>query len=288
MTFADWTAGAVAGTSQAIIGHPFDTVKTRMQTSASHRSAVSCAISMCRKEGVQALWKGITPALAAMVSTSSMRFGIQARANTEIASKLGCADFQQLSLGTRACSEAAGGFAAGCVLPLIFTPVEMIKVRQQVHIGSPPGFWTIARSVMRTEGLRGMYVGHSMTTLRSTIGNAFLFGPYVLAKDAVGRVFGPESGLVRPISGAIAGCVSWSVGFPLDAVKSRMQTLPGSMQAGGMADLRSRGPLEALVELWRERALYRGIGPVLLRSVPVHVAYLPVYDLVATRLSRAW
>ena len=74
------------------------------------------------------------------------------------------------------------------------------------------------------------------------------------------------------------------MGFPLDAVKSRMQTA-GTAEAGGMVDLRSRGPLAALAQLWREGALYRGFGPVLVRSVPVHIAYLPVFDLVSSWLS---
>ena len=285
MPVVDWVAGGVAGTSQAVIGHPFDTVKTRMQTNAKNRSAISCASAIARSEGVLALWKGLTPALVSLVSTSSVRFGVQAHANSEFARCLGYSDFTQLSLGMRACSEAVGGFAAGIVLPIFVTPMELLKVRQQVHTGrSAPGFWAIARDVVRTQGVRGMYVGHTMTVLRSTLGNAALFGPYILAKDAAARVFGPDSSLVRPVAGVTAGWSSWFVIFPIDAAKSRMQTA-GTREAGGMVDLRRSGPLAALAQLWREGALYRGLGPVLVRSVPVHIAYLPVFDLVAGWLS---
>jgi hypothetical protein len=45
------------------------------------------------------------------------------------------------------------------------------------------------RSLIRQlAGVRGIYVGHSMTLMRSTIGNAALFGPYELAKDGARRI----------------------------------------------------------------------------------------------------
>jgi hypothetical protein len=53
-----------------------------------------------------------------------------------------------------------------------------------------------------------------------------------------------------------------------------------------MADMRGMPPHEALVQLWREGAMYRGLGPVLARGVPVHMAYLPVYDFVASVLGE--
>ena len=60
-----WLAGSVAGTSLTVIGHPFDTVKTRIQTDPSHRSSLHCASSIARNEGSFALWKGLQPAVVA-------------------------------------------------------------------------------------------------------------------------------------------------------------------------------------------------------------------------------
>ena len=150
------------------------------------------------------------------------------------------------------------------------------------------GTLQIIYEVLRTEGVQGMYVGHFMTTLRSTIGNVALFGPYVLAKEGLGECLGADSSLVRPLSGIIAGWCSWIAIFPVDAIKTRMQVTVGPAHGGaGMADMRALRADQAVLQLWREGALYRGIGPVLARAVPVHMAYLPVYDCVECALRGA-
>ena len=46
----------------------------------------------------------------------------------------GVEEFGELPLTQRVCMEAAGGFAAGLVLPLFFTPIELVKVRPRDHL----------------------------------------------------------------------------------------------------------------------------------------------------------
>jgi hypothetical protein len=194
-----------------MMGHPFDTIKTRMQADSAYRSATSCASAMMRNEGVLSLWKGLSPAVAAGIMTGSIRFGVQSWANKALARSMGVDDFEHLGLQTRVASEAFGGFIAGLVLPILFTPLEMVKCRQQVNEnagGRPMGTFTILRNAIRAEGIRGIYIGHLMTTLRSTNGNAALFGSYVVAKDFLGLAFAPDSAysaLIRPLSGIFAG-----------------------------------------------------------------------------------
>ena len=294
MDWRAWVSGGVAGVSLSIMGHPFDTIKTRMQTNPSHRSAFACATTLARQEGVLSLWKGISPAIAAGVMTGSIRFGVQSWANRTLAWKMGARDFADLNLGTRVVSESLGGVAAGMVLPILFTPLEMVKCRQQVNVVAntkPLGTLHILRGVLRQEGLRGLYVGHVMTTLRSTFGNAALFGSYVLAKEGLGELLGYESAVVQPLSGIIAGWCSWIVCFPVDAIKTRMQVAEGQMKTTTtaavppqMKNLRGMAVHEALRQLWREGGMYRGMGPVLARAVPVHMAYLPVFDAVSSVL----
>ena len=60
----------------------------------------------------------------------------------------------------------------------------------------------------------------------------------------------------------------------------------GHIAAGSMVDLRGMRIHGALLQLWGEGAMYKGIGPVLLRAAPVHMAYLPVYDYVFGQLEK--
>ena len=152
------------------------------------------------------------------------------------------------------------------------------------------------RDVLHKEGIRGLFVGHVMTTLRSTFGNAALFGSYVIAKDSLSNLFSHDySFLIQPLSGIFAGWCSWIVCYPVDAVKTRMQVEErgggggggrGQSQSHRLTSMRGMQAHHALLQLWREGGMYRGIGPVLIRAIPVHMAYLPVFDLVSSLLRK--
>ena len=57
----DLISGFVAGMTQTIIGHPFDTVKVRLQTSPS--TLRNTMISIFRNEGLRGFYKGYGPPL---------------------------------------------------------------------------------------------------------------------------------------------------------------------------------------------------------------------------------
>ena len=68
MEWKSWFSGAVAGISMSVMGHPFDTLKTRMQADVTQRSALRCAVGLVQREGMFALWKGLYPAFIAGAS----------------------------------------------------------------------------------------------------------------------------------------------------------------------------------------------------------------------------
>ncbi len=77
-----WAAGAAAGSTMTLIGHPFDTLKTRMQTNNAYASTWACARQTVAAEGLLAVYKGLGPALATTCLTSGLRFGVQVRENS--------------------------------------------------------------------------------------------------------------------------------------------------------------------------------------------------------------
>ena len=84
--------GTAAGMVNAVIGHPFDTAKTRMQASAvPYRSALHCLQQTVRYEGVLALYKGLAPSLLTTCFTSGLRFGVQHVVNSRIVDALSTA-----------------------------------------------------------------------------------------------------------------------------------------------------------------------------------------------------
>ncbi|KAJ3774273.1 mitochondrial carrier domain-containing protein [Lentinula raphanica] len=106
-----------------------------------------------------------------------------------------------------------------------------------IHDSRPPGPFSIARHVVATNGLRGLWLGHTGTVLRETGGTAVWFA----VKEWVARVLkdrrstsgfssaekNPSTALLpweSAFSGAIAGAVCVAALYPADTVKSAMQT----------------------------------------------------------------
>ena len=71
----------------------------------------------------------------------------------------------------------------------------------------------------------------------------------------------------------MAGWTTQTCIFPIDAAKSRVQLSVNRHSSGGV------GIGGAFMQLFRERALYRGLSVQYLRAIPVHMAYLPVFTL---------
>ena len=302
-----WAAGAAAGSCMTVIGHPFDTLKVRMQASSiQYGSTLQCARQMVATEGLLAMYKGLQPAILTSCITSGLRFGVQHHFNDWLVSALSSdsrrkqpgllrrrssaasptisayKSFDELSVGARVLAEGGGGAACGLVLPLIFTPLELIKVRRQVHLDGKSN-WQIFVEVWRAEGIGGLYTGHRLTVARSTLGNMTLFGSFEAWKALLKAPSAPLRGeecpwLVSILSGVLSGWTTQLITFPIDAAKSRIQAATGAGSA------RSVGLIPALVSLWRDGAMYRGVSSMMARAVPVHLAYLPVYGLLMTAL----
>lgn len=60
-----FVAGILSGVTKLVIGHPFDTLKVRLQVSGErfNNSVINCLRSTVRKEGLRGLYKGGSPPL---------------------------------------------------------------------------------------------------------------------------------------------------------------------------------------------------------------------------------
>ena len=71
-------------------------------------------------------------------------------------------------------------------------------------------------------------------------------------------------------AGAVGGIALWTAIFPADVIKSRMQIqgLKASMLQVGKDIVRNEGPI----------ALYNGLAPTLLRTIPATAVLFLVYE----------
>ncbi|CAI7784496.1 unnamed protein product [Closterium sp. NIES-54] len=141
----DFTAGVAAGVALVVTGHPFDTVKVKLQasnvsngsSSASHaslgapryRSAWQCTSHILRTEGIPGLYRGATSSFIGVAVESSLLFG----SYTQIKTALQNGERAVPTAGTVA---TAAGLAGG-LISFVLCPTELVKCRLQVQAQSP-------------------------------------------------------------------------------------------------------------------------------------------------------
>lgn len=123
------------------------------------------------------------------------------------------------------------------------------------------------------DGVRGLFRGIGSTIAREMPGYFFFFGGYegcrqLLAKEGQSK---DDIGLLKTmVSGAVGGMVFWTVIFPADVVKSRIQVqnTGTNLITEIMAITRNEGAA----------MLYNGLKPTLVRTIPSTAALFVTYE----------
>ena len=147
---------------------------------------------------------------------------------------------------------------------------------------APLGPIGLARAIVRAEGVRGLFKGLPSLWARDIPFNFAFLGSYeafcgVLAWSLETDRSSLGAGATL-VAGGLAGVSGWSVVFPMDVVKSRMQTsAPGRRIGHVIGDLYRAGGV---------RAFYRGWTAAVARAFPANAALLMGFEL-SHRLFRS-
>lgn len=128
----DFIAGSFAGVASTTVGHPFDTVKLRLQMAQGNFSgALDCTTQTIQKEGVRGLYRGMMSPLATVPLANAVVFGTYGQAKTFLQSR----HLDQTTPLTPMEAMLAGAWA-GFINTVVITPVELIKCRLQAQGGA--------------------------------------------------------------------------------------------------------------------------------------------------------
>ncbi|KAJ3740550.1 mitochondrial carrier domain-containing protein [Lentinula detonsa] len=274
-TVKDLTAGTVGGIAQVLVGQPFDIVKVRMQTApkGTYSGMMHCAGGILKNEGPLAFYKGtLTPLLGIGVCVS-IQFGVieymkRLFAHQNLVSGSGGPTGKDLNAGQLFASGVTAGLANG----FVSGPVEHIRIRLQTQPSiNPPynGPFDAIRKIHKAHGIAGIFKGQGVTFLREATGYGVYFLAYEKLVQREMRTKGIKREDLSPVNailyGATAGYALWAVIYPIDMIKSRMQT-DGFTSATGR---RYASSLDCAKQVWRSegpKAFLRGLGPTLIRS----------------------
>lgn len=278
----DFVAGWVGGISTLLICHPMDTLKVRLQISRLHgtchreeyyRNSIEAAIKIRRKEGIAAFYRGIAAPMAGIGIANAALFGVYGKATaylTALRSQQASVEdpglaghlqnTTELTVLDNICCATLGGIAHTYVL----TPFEVIRIRLQTEsmFRHRQYFGAIhcARKIYGQGGVRKLYLGLGAALARDIPGAVVYFGSYGLLRQMLPQEDGASNVLSILFAGGCAGVAQWWLIFPLDTIKTRMQTAKEGMYIDWLHVARDLYKKEGVP------AFYSGIAPALSRA----------------------
>lgn len=126
------------------------------------------------------------------------------------------------------------------------------------------------RQIYKEGGIRSVFRGSTATLARDGPGSAAYFATYEYIKrkltpvDPITGKPGKLNLVAVCTAGGAAGVAMWIPVFPVDTVKSRLQTMEGNPTIGGI--------INGLYKAGGVKAFFPGFGPALARAVPANAA----------------
>ncbi|KAM0280675.1 hypothetical protein ACHAO9_011083 [Fusarium lateritium] len=261
-TVKDVTAGAMGGVAQVLIGQPFalvDIVKVRLQ--AYGGNALNITRKIWNVEGPRSFYKvSIQFGAFHFIRQQLESFNKKQHPNHN-----GSLSLNQVYL--------AGGLA-GVTNSVISGPVEHIRIRLQTQPHGEKRLYTgvfdCIRKVWQQQGISSIYRGQVVNILREFHGYGVWFAAYEGLVQYVIKMEGKKRSEIESwkfaICGGLAGELLWLLSHPLDVIKSKMQS------DGFGNDQKYKTMRQAFRQTWQTggiSGLFEGIGPALLRAMPV-------------------
>ncbi|KAJ9158075.1 hypothetical protein NKR19_g3702 [Coniochaeta hoffmannii] len=294
--YKGFVAGVFSGIAKLSVGHPFDTIKVRLQTSSRTRFSgpLECLTQTVRNEGLRGLYKGATPPLVGWMFMDSLMLGSLTVYRRLLRDNLFNPPGHPLHDPLRPMPSHGHGLAgvmAGATVSMIAAPVEHVKARLQTQYAASKadrlykGPLDCVRKIYAAHGVAGVYRGLGATLLfRSFF--FFWWGSY----DVFSRWMRQNTAMSAPAvnfwAGGLSAQVFWLTSYPSDVVKQRIMTDP---LGGALGDGQRRFPRwrDAAVAVYREqgvRGYWRGFLPCFLRAFPANAMALLAFEGVMRAL----
>lgn len=283
---------------EALVCHPLDTIKVRMQLSrrakapgAKKRGFIKTGAEIVRKETPLGLYKGLGAVITGIVPKMAIRFTSfeaykKLLANKETGVVSGQATF-------------FAGLAAGVTEAVaVVTPMEVIKIRLQAQhhsMADPldvPKYRNAAHAlytVVKEEGIGALYRGISLTALRQGSNQAVNFTAYTEFKEILQK-WQPEykdanlPSYQTTLIGLVSGAMGPLSNAPIDTIKTRLQKTPGKPGETAVSRI-----VVIAKDMFRQEgfhAFYKGITPRVMRVAPGQAVTFTVYEFLKEKLEK--
>jgi solute carrier family 25 carnitine/acylcarnitine transporter 20/29 len=270
-------AGSVGGFLQGIVGHPFDTLKVKLQTTTKYSGVVDCFKSVVKEEGLSGLYRGVQSPLVGLSAINAVAFFAFGEAKEIVRDKN--ERVQDLSIA----KISMAGAMAGAVLALIEGPVDFYKCQLQMRPTEYKGLIDAVGKISRNYGIRGAFQGFTPTLIRNVPANLAYFAVYEYSKKLLAGDKQPTYADFI-IAGGFAGLGYWGSCYPVDVIKSKMQT-----DTPVKAERKYVTTLQTAKLIYRDAGFggfFKGVAPCMLRAFPANAACFVGFEFARSMFNK--
>lgn len=225
--------------------------------------------------------------IGACVSVQFGAFGFAKRQFENYNTNRSRGQYSNLSYGQY---YGAGAFA-GVANSVISGPIEHVRIRLQAQPHGAGRLYSgpldCVKKLAAHEGLfKGLYRGELVTIFREAqaYGMWFMSFEYMMNADAARNKIDRKEIPTWKIAayGGVAGEVLWLSSYPLDVIKSKMQT------DGFGKDRKYKTMTDCFKQTWRAGGMggfWKGIFPTMVRAMPVSAGTFAVVELTLRAIS---
>jgi solute carrier family 25 protein 38 len=235
-----------------VLLQPADLLKTRVQQSHSTTLLSTIKLIASGPNPIRTFWRGTLPSTLRTGCGSAIYFSGLNALRVKVASaavvgegaasrgRSGDGHSSKLPKLSNAANLATGAVArtwAG----FLMMPVTVLKVRYESSLYSYTSLYSASRDIFKTEGLRGFFAGFGATAVRDAPYAGLYVAFYEMSKRRLSalatkieeksgdgmRISSSTSLGINFISSVMAAGLGTTVTNPFDAIKTRLQLMPG-------------------------------------------------------------
>lgn len=289
---------------------PADLLKTRVQQSGSASLLRTFQDIIRGPNSLKQLWRGTLPSVIRTGFGSALYFSTlnalrQRIARSNILTSTGFVVARHGNLRTSSSSlpqlsnvaNLATGAAARASAGFIMMPVTIIKVRYESSLYSYKSMWGAATAILKSEGIKGFFSGFGATAIRDApyAGLYVLFyeqakqrfsqlrdsAPAVSTLGLQGAQTSSKSVSINFLSGVLAAGLATAITNPFDAIKTRLQLMPG--RYGNMIKATQR-----MIKEDGFKSLFDGLGIRMGRKAISSALAWTLYEELVRRAEARW
>ena len=261
----EFVPGALAGATTALLGYPFDTIKTKMQV-INQGNTTNIFFKTIRNNGFLSLYRGVTTPLITNTIKRSYQYYL----------------FEYLN--QKKLNPYFSGAIAGVSGSIIGCPMHVLKANMQItdktmYKNTPD----LISKIYKKEGWKGFYKGFNINLIKDSIYGGVYLGNYVLLKKYIPKLIykkdyinisESKKKLSHFLSGGFSAVFVWGIFIPLDHIETAIQTNRGYQYVVDKVKKNN------ILILWR------GSIPILVRIFPVSAISMLIYEFSLSLINK--